>query len=116
MGKTHDFRMLKEEFSPRQAWFANVCVRVDSAFIGFDKSYDVKQLCIPFKKKKGQALSEEQKRENQSLARARVVVEHAIGGMKRYRILLDRLRARDMDFYNTVLGVGAGLWNFYITH
>ena len=43
-------------------------------------------------------------------------VEHVIEGMKRYRILSDRLRVQDVRLYNTVLGVCAGLWNFYLTH
>ena len=43
-------------------------------------------------------------------------VEHAIGGMKRYRILADRLRLHDFDFYNDVLEVCAGLWNFQLSH
>jgi hypothetical protein len=115
-GKTHDYQILKEAFPPQQGWFKNVCVRVDAAFVGFDKLYDCKKLWIPFKKKKGKTLSEEQKSENQSLARARVFVEHAIGGMKRYRILSDRLSVHNTELYNDILGVCAGLWNFYLTN
>jgi hypothetical protein len=43
-------------------------------------------------------------------------VEHSIGGMKRYRILSDRLRNHLIDFYDDVLEVCAGLWNFYLAN
>ncbi|MCP4441275.1 MAG: transposase family protein, partial [Aureispira sp.] len=44
----------------------------------------------------------------------RIFVEHSIGGMKRYRILADRLRNRTMTLYNLALETVAGLWNFYL--
>lgn len=116
VGKTHDYRMLTEEFPPTEGWFKNFCIRVDLAFLGLMEDYDCKKLLLPFKKKKNQELSEEQKKENQALAKERVVVEHAIGGMKRYRMLSGRLRMHDIELYNRMLGVCAGLWNFYISH
>jgi hypothetical protein len=39
-------------------------------------------------------------------------VEHSIGGMKRYRILSERLRMHDYEEYDLIIGVCAGLWNF----
>jgi len=116
VGKTHDYRMFKEEFPPEQDWFKNFQVRVDLGFLGFEKDYVCKELLLPNKKQKKQELSSEQKQENKLLASERIAVEHAIGGMKRYRILSDRLRVQDVKLYNVVLGVCAGLWNFYLTH
>ena len=52
--------------------------------------------------------------ENRALASEWISVEHSIGGLKRYRILSDRLRSHDANFYDQVLGVCAGLWNFYL--
>lgn len=115
VGKTHDYRMFKEEFPPEQDWFKDFQVQVDLGFLGIDKDYICKELLIPNKKKKKQELSPEQKRENKLLASERIEVEHAIGGMKRYRILSDRLRVQDVRLYNVILGVCAGLWNFYLT-
>jgi hypothetical protein len=37
-----------------------------------------------------------------------------IGGMKRYRILSDRLWIKDTNFINTATSVCAGLWNFML--
>ena len=45
----------------------------------------------------------------------RIVVEHAHAGLKRYRILADRLRMHNFMLYDVVLGVCAGLWNFYLS-
>ena len=106
--------MFKAEFPPEQGWFKNFTVQVDLGFLGIGKDYEVKKLLIPHKKKKKQALTENEKIENKLLASERISVEHAIGGMKRYRILSDRLRTHDIGLYNDVLGVCAGLWNFYI--
>ena len=114
-GKTHDYRMLKEEFPPEQDWFANHRVRVDLGFQGMADDYKCKELFIPNKKKKKQELPPEQKEENKVLAGDRIFIEHALGGLKRYRILSDRLRVHDLDLYNEILGVCAGLWNFYLT-
>ena len=116
VGKTHDYGAFKEEFPPEQEWFKNHCVRVDLGFLGIEKDYVCKELIIPNKKKKKQELSPEQKQENKSRASERIFVEHAIGGLKRYRILSDRLRVHDVELYNVILGVCAGLWNFYLTH
>ena len=108
--------MFKEEFPPEQDWFRDFPVRVDLGFLGIEKDYVCKDLLLPNKKKKKQELSPEQKQENQLRASEGIAVEHAIGGMKRYRILSDRLRVQDIKLYNVVLGVCAGLWNFYLTH
>lgn len=116
VGKVHDFKLLKREFPPEQKWFKNFQVRVDLGYLGFDKEYECKALSLPHKKAPQQELSGAQKQENRSFAQERVKVEHAIGGMKRYRILSDRLRVHDFDLYNDVLEVCAGLWNFYLTH
>jgi len=108
--------MLTEEFPPEQEWFKNFRVRVDLGFLGIEKDYVCKELLLPNKKKKKQELNPVQKIENTLLARERISVEHSIGGMKRYRILSDRLRVHDLDLYNVILGVTAGLWNFYLSH
>ena len=115
VGKTHDFKLLKLEFPPEQNWFENFKVRVDLGYLGIAKEYVCKALSIPHKKPKKQELDAMQKLENRVFAQERVKVEHAIGGMKRYRILSDRLRMHDIDLYDDVLEVCAGLWNFQLS-
>ena len=114
VGKTHDYRMFQEEFPPEQPWFEHFRVRVDLGFLGMATDYQCKAVLIPHKKPRKQELTPEHKAENTVLARERIVVEHAHAGVKRYRILSDRLRMHNLKLYDAVLGVCAGLWNFYL--
>ena len=116
VGKIHDFKLLKVEFPPEQEWFKNFKVRVDLGYLGIDKEYVCKSLSLPHKKPKKQQLTALQKLENRGFAQERVTVEHAIGGLKRYRILSDRLRLHDFGLYDDLLEVCAGLWNFQLSY
>lgn len=80
-----------------------------------EKDYSCQELAIPHKKPRKKELTPEQKAENKVLASQRIVVEHALAGLKRYRILSDRLRMHDLKLYDVILGVCAGLWNFYLS-
>jgi hypothetical protein len=115
VGKTHDYRMFQVEFPPAQPWFEHFRLRVDLGFLGLANDYVCKELLIPHKKPRKQELTPEQKAENKVLASQRIVVEHAHAGLKRYRILSDRLRMHNFVLYDVVLGVCAGLWNFYLS-
>ncbi len=99
---------------PDKSWFTGLHVFFDLAFLGFKNKYNYENASIPHKKQKNGALTKQQKEENKKMASKRVIVEQAIGGMKWYRIVSERLRLHDFDFYNTILGVCAGLWNFYL--
>ena len=116
VGKAHDYSILKAEFQPESDWFKDLEVRLDLGYQGFDKEYKCKKLFIPHKKPKKSELTDNQKAENKNIASERIKVEHSIGGMKRYRILSERLRVHDFDLYDDILGVCAGLWNFYLEH
>ncbi len=115
-GKNHDYSLLKKLFPADKEWFKKFTVRLDLGFLGFATAYCCRQCVLPIKKPKGKDLTEQQRAVNQEQAKERVIVEHAIGGLKRYRILSDRLRMRDLEYYDEILGVCAGLWNFYISH
>lgn len=118
-GKAHDFDLLKTLFPPEKPWFAHFHVRLDLGFQGFAALYVCKKLSIPEKKKrvkKGENndLTLEQKIENKAQAQERIFVEHSIGGMKRYRILVHRNRLKKEKILNQIIGICAGLWNFSI--
>ena len=115
-GSYHDYKILKNEFNPRQAnWFIKMEVYVDLGFLGIQKDF-ISKIRIPFKRKKKQELEKDQKEYNKSLSRTRVKVEHAIGGLKRFRILSDRLRMRSRARYHRILGICAALWNYQLTN
>jgi hypothetical protein len=87
-------------------------IQVDLGFKGFEDEYE--NIQIPHKKPRGGQLSEEQKEENRVFSGERVVIEHAFGGIKRYRAATDIYRNRKKDFDDRLMLTAAGLWNFYL--
>lgn len=116
MGKSHDYTQLKHEFPPDDAWFSDLAVSLDLGYQGFAKDYECQAVSQPAKKPKNAELSVEQKASNQQISSGRIWIEHAIGGLKRYRYLSDRLRTHKVDLYKLALVVCAGIWNFYLTN
>ena len=49
-------------------------------------------------------------------SRVRIFIEQAIGGMKRYNILVHTFRNRIENFEDDVIGVCAGLWNLVLSY
>ena len=121
-GHHHDYAMLKKEFPAEEDWFVALEVFVDLAYLGMPEAYRGKGIQLPHKKprrskKKPEThLSEEQKAENRTLSQIRVFVENAIGGMKRYNILVHRFRNHKTDFDDDVISMCAGLWNFSLAY
>jgi len=106
--------MLKKEFPPRKHWFRGFKVKLDLGYQGFADIYPCQELSLPKKKLRKQSLNEQDKEENREKARDRIAVEHSIGGLKRYGVLVSRLRMKDIELYNDILEVCAGIWNFYL--
>ena len=121
-GHHHDYRMLKQEFPPELDWFEDIEVWVDLGYQGIQSDYQGDQIEIPTKKprksKKNPApqLSDEQKSANKALSQIRIFIEHAIGGMKRYNILVHAFRNRKADFEDDAIGICAGLWNLALCY
>ena len=115
-GKVHDYTMLKSEFSPDLNWFSDHRIRLDLGYLGFDKTYSYGDISLPIKSSKTKPLGEADRSHNRSLAGKRIVVEHVIGGLKRYRVLTNRVRSRNWSGFDTKVEVSAGLWNFYATN
>lgn len=100
--KEHIFEMLPKE----------VAVMADTAFIGEAKVHT--NILIPKKKTKKNPLTYEEKEMNKLISSYRVIVEHAIGGIKRYRCMSEKLRNRKAFIDDTFLLLSAGLWNYHI--
>ena len=113
-GHNHDYTMLKQEFPPEVDWFKDIHVRVDLGYQGMQSDYHLDQLDIPHKKPRKSKknphpeLSAVQKAVNKALSQVRIFVEHAIGGMKRYNILVHGFRNRkeNFDLYSALLAWG----------
>lgn len=104
--------LMQAEFLPDQNWFRHKKLRLDSGFQGIEGIYEVAQAVLPQKKPRNQALPDDIKEQNRQKAKERVVVEHSIAGLKRFRVLSDRLRIHNFNLYDEILGVCAAIWNF----
>ncbi len=119
-GHTHDYAMLKEEFSPDKPWFEDLIVLLDLGYQGIQKDYKGEGVVIPHKKpRKSKAnpapsLTVEQKAENRALSSIRIFIENAIGGIKRYNILNHPFRNKKDAFVDNVIALCAGLWNMIL--
>jgi hypothetical protein len=70
---------------------------------------------MPTKKPKGKPLTDEQKDKNREISRFRVLVEHAICGVKRCRIVKDRLRCHKFGFDDLTMELACGLHNLRLS-
>jgi hypothetical protein len=121
-GHNHDYRMLKQEFPPELDWFTDINVRVDLGYLGMQSDYQGNRIDIPTKKPRKSSknpnpqLSDAQKVANKVLSQVRIFIEHALGGMKRYNILVHTFRNRIEHFEDDVIGICAGLWNLVLSY
>ena len=82
----------------------------DSGFQGFSVA-GVKMI-QPMKKPKGRDLTVQEKAKNLEISSIRIRIEHAISGIKRYRIVKDKLRNSKKGFTDLVMETCCGLHNF----
>lgn len=121
-GHNNDYKMLKEEFSPDLDWFADMSVLADLGYLGLRSDYEGDDIELPHKKPRkskknpNPQLTDEQKAENKALSQVRIFVENAIGGIKRYNILVHRFRNHRENFQDDVIAISAGLWNFSLSY
>lgn len=88
-----------------------VGVVVDTGFQGVRHP----NLFIPEKASKKRPLNPQQRASNRYISSERIVVEHAIGGMKRYGAMSQVLRNKLGCFDDRVAVVSAGLWNHHLS-
>jgi len=121
-GHNHDYTMLKEELPPDLDWFTDIDVLVDLGYLGIQTDYAGDGIEIPIKKPRKSKhnpdphLTDDQKESNRALSQLRIFVENAIGGIKRYNILVHRFRNHKENFEDDVIGICAGLWNFALSY
>lgn len=109
-GSVHDKKIADEQ----QVRFpAGITLWQDTGFLGHNpENVTVK---MPTKKPKGKELTKEQKEENRKISSFRILVEHAIGGAKRCRIVKEHFRCTKFGFDDTVMLIACGLHNFRIS-
>lgn len=107
-GRRHDFRLFKESnvhLHPKTK------ALTDTGYQGIQKLHEHSEL--PKKRSKKQPLTKEQKRDNRRIASERVVNEHIIGALKRFKIIADRYRNRRKRF-GLRLNLIAGIYNLQV--
>lgn len=79
---------------------------VDSGYTGIKKIHS--NVEVPKKRTKKRKLTREEKRKNREISSQRAVNEHAIGFLKRFKILSERYRNRRKRFglrFNLIAGI-----------
>ena len=112
-GRRHDKRLADKE-QLFQNLPESVAAWVDTGFQGIQK-YHLNTL-IPRKNTKKNPLTESDKEENKIISHFRVIVEHAIGGIKRYNCLNHPYRNKIAFMDDKLVLLSAGLWNYHLLH
>jgi hypothetical protein len=111
-GRRHDKRLavnMLARYIPER-----VAVWTDTGFQGFAKLHT--NTIMPKKASKKHPLTPEDKAGNRAIASIRVVNEHAIGGMKRFRAAADIYRNHRPNMDDHLMRLSAGLWNFHLQY
>lgn len=102
-GKRHDFKLLK---SSKVHFAESTEILTDTGYLGLKKIHS--NTSMPKKKSKKNPLTPEDKKRNKELSSQRVLNEHVIGMIKRYKIVADRYRNRRKRFglrFNLISGI-----------
>ena len=112
-GAVHDKAMAEQELpSLEQLSVQHIWMVKDTGYQGYCPSGVV--LLEPFKAKRGQPLSKLQKKINTWISSIRVAVEHAIGAVKRLRLVSEKWRAKTPGRIDQAMAIAAGLHNLRI--
>jgi hypothetical protein len=105
-GSIHDFKLYKDTCPD---WLpCDAKLLADSGYQGLAKRHN--QTFTPFKKPRGGQLLEICKQANHYLAKFRIVVEHKIGLIKRFKIVAHKYRNRRQR-YDLRMKLFAGIIN-----
>lgn len=110
-GSMHD-KALADEME--LAFPADQGLLTDAGFQGYQPTGA--ELCQPVKKPRNGQLSDYDKMYNRLLASLRVKIEHVIAGIKRLRIVKDKIRLKTNEVRDKVFLIAAALHNLRSTH
>ena len=110
-GKQHDYDIFKKTGPPPIP--PKVELGGDLGYQGIEKDYPNLKTKIPVKKPKGKELTRKEKRQNKKFRKERVIVEHTISKMKKFRIMSEEFRNR-LTRYDRMTSIVCGLVNFTV--
>jgi hypothetical protein len=92
-GKCHDFKLFKDS---KIRLLSSTQALTDSGYVGFHEIH--KNTRMPKKRSKKNPLSAQDKCHNRKLSSQRILNEHVIGKIKRFKIIADKYRNRRKRF------------------
>jgi hypothetical protein len=109
-GKRHDYDVYikNHPVAPKE-----VVTVVDLGYLGIEKDFPEQLSALPCKKKRNLDLSQEEIEYNKFHSKKRIVIEHTICRLKKYRILADVFRNK-LKKHDKVSDIVAGLVNYRI--
>ena len=110
-GKTHD----KTIWDDGQIEIENgITLLADLGFLGIDKDYE--NAVLPFKKPKEEELEPHKKEVNKKLASLRVKIEHAFAGVKRLKIIRNKIRLKTFEVRERMFRIAVALHNMRVQY
>jgi len=92
--------------------FNDLNVLVDLGFVGVDKKCP--NAILPYKKPRNGQLTELQKQINRGIGATRVKIEHAFGGVKRLKIVRNKIRLKTYFVRDIAFKIAVGLHNLRV--
>jgi len=110
-GRRHDYDIFK---TSRPRLPPGVDLNLDLGYDGVQNDYPDLKVTLPHKRRRGMGeLTPEQKRLNRRLAKARVIIEHTISRIKKFRIMGEEFRNR-LRWYDGTADIICGIINLRI--
>jgi hypothetical protein len=107
-GHRHDYDIYKKNHPITPKDVLNV---FDLGYLGVETDFPGQLSSIPNRKKRNRELSQEEKEYNMNHSKKRIVIEHTICRVKKYRIMSDVFRNR-LRKYNRISDIVTGLVNY----
>jgi len=112
-GRRHDYRIYKKNHPELPNEVTSI---FDLGFLGVEKDHPKQKSSLPIKKEKGcYELTTQEKEYNRNHSAKRIVIEHTICRIKKYRIMNDVFRNR-LRKYDKVSDIVSGLVNYRINN
>jgi hypothetical protein len=111
-GRKHDYAIYKKNhpITPKQ-----VITVFDLGYLGVETDFPEQLSALPYKKKRNRFLSDDEKEYNKIHSKTRIIVEHTISRLKKYKIMSDIFRNK-LRKYNKVSDIVVGLVNYRISN
>ena len=91
-----------------------IALLADLGFLGIDKEYE--NAILPFKKPKYEELEPHKKKVNKDLASLRVTIEHTFAGVKRLKIIRNKIRLKTFEVRERMFRIAVAMHNMRVQY